>query len=308
MPLSKQIQSESFLLMIGKKLLIAGGCSYTDGNYITNDKNLPQKRGAWKMWPEHLGNELNLDVINTGKSGSSNETIFHNVLEKIYLYGDRIDTVAIMWTGMDRLRFLCGYDINPLSEVNIVSDINPAYKDGKSPFEWMARLGMGNLSYNFFTSVDFWRVRTDFIKYSIEDSLRNYSALADICAINNIKFVFINGLLPFDYYYLSHFQKTGILKCPEGESVETYEKTVLKDYVNNVWFSKFDKNHKSNFIGWPIYAPLGGTYFDNMRDNNRKLFPKNNKYNVSDIDAHPNAEAQEIISKVILERHRKLYA
>lgn len=294
--------------MARRKLLITGGCSYTDPNYLTNDKSLPQERGAWKMWPEHLGNALDLEVINTGASGSSNETIFHNVLEKIYLYGDRVDTVAVMWTGMDRRRIMCGYDINPLSEVNIVADYNPAYPDGAdTPFEWLSRLGMHNLSYNFFTSQDFWRVRTSFIKYSIEDSLRNYNALADVCAANGIKFVFINGLLPFDYHYLSHFQKTGILKCPEGESVKTHENQVLIDYVQNIWFSKFDKKHKSHFIGWPIYVPLGGTYFDWMREKNKRLFPKSDKYRVSEVDAHPNAEAQEIISKVILERHREVY-
>lgn len=293
---------------MAKNLLITGGCSYTDPNYLTNDKSLPQERGAWKMWPEYMGDALDLKVINTGASGSSNETIFHNVLEKIYLYKDRIDTVAVMWTGMDRRRIMCGYDINPLSETNIVMGKDPAYSEANaSPFEWLDRLGMANLSYNFFTSQDFWRVREGFIKYSIQDSLRAYSTLAEICKAHDIKFIFMNALFPFDYHYLEKFNAAGILKCPDGESVTTSENKVLKDYMNNVWFTTIDKNYKKNFIGWPLFKHLGGTYFDQMRLNGTDGFDSTKTYNVSEIDAHPDAEAQEIISKVIIERHKKLY-
>lgn len=292
---------------MAKKLLIAGGCSYTDPNYITNDKNLPQVRGAWKMWPEYMGNALDLNVINTGASGSSNETIFHNVLEKIYLYKDRVDAVAVMWTGMDRRRIMCGYDINPLSETNINMGKDPAYENDSNPFYWLERLGMKNMSYNFFTSQDFWRVRTSFIKYSIEDSLRTYNALADICKAHNIKFVFINALFPFDYFYLDKFEKAGLFQCPEGESVTTQERQVLKDCMNNIWFSNIEKNHKNNFIGWPLFPNLGGSYFDEMRLRGYNGFKSGDLYNVSDIDMHPNAEAQEIISKVIIEKYRKIY-
>jgi len=294
---------------MAKKILLTGGCSYTDGNYLTNDKNLPQDRGGWKMWPEYLGNALDLELVNTGSSGSSNETIFHNVLEKIHLYGDRVDTVVVMWTGMDRRRIMCGYDINPLSETNIVMGRDPAHTDDQAgPFEWLDRLGMKNLSYNFFASEDFWKVRIPFIKYSIEDSLRAYVSLAEVCKLHGINFIFINALFPFDYNYLETFRNAGILKCPEGRQVNTSQADVMKIFTNNIWFTKIEKTYKKNFIGWPLFRNLGGTYFDDMRENNKKLFPKSDKYRVSEVDAHPNAEAQEIISKVILERYNKLYA
>ena len=294
--------------MSRRKLLITGGCSYTDPNYLTNDKSLPQERGAWKMWPEHLGNALDLEVINTGSSGSSNETIFHNVLEKIYLYGDRVDTVAVMWTGMDRRRIMCGYDINPLSETNIVMGRDPAHTDDRhGPFEWLDGLGMKNLSYKFFTSKDFWKVRVPFIKYSIEDSLRAYVSLAEVCKLHGINFIFMNALFPFDYNYLEMFHNAGILKCPNDRHVSTSQEEVMKIFMNNIWFTKIEKTYKKNFIGWPLYRNLGGTYFDQMRFDGTNGFEKGNSYKVSDIDAHPNAEAQEIISKIILERHREVY-
>ena len=43
-----------------KKIMIAGGCSYTDPDYITSNKDKDQTPGAWPMWPEHLGKKLDL--------------------------------------------------------------------------------------------------------------------------------------------------------------------------------------------------------------------------------------------------------
>jgi hypothetical protein len=293
---------------MAKKLLITGGCSYTDPNYLTNDKNLSQVRSAWKMWPEYLGKALELEVVNTGVSGSSNETILHNLLEKLYLYKDRVDTVAVMWTGMDRRRIMCGYDINPISETNIVMGTNPAYdEDDEGPFGWAARLGMKNLSYNFITSEDFHKVKYPFVKYCMQDSLRAYNILADICKAFDIKFIFMNALLPFDYFYLNKFAEEGILKYPKGKDAVTLESQVFKDYMNNIWFSRIDKNYKKHFIGWPIFPKLGGSHVDDMRYNGKYGFDENNNYNVSEVDRHPNCEAQEIISRIFIERYRKIY-
>lgn len=293
--------------MIRKKILIAGGCSYTDANYLTNDKTLPQVRGAWKMWPEHMGNALGLKTINVGYSGSSNETIYHKVLEQIYLYKDRIDTVAVMWSGMDRQRIFAGYDLNPLSEAVIELGTDPAYKNGATPFNWMDAIGMPKLSYRFFSSKDFYKARPAFIKYSLEDSLRAYHSLADICEKYGIKFIFMSGLFPFDYHQLNSLEEKGLTQAPDGHSVTTYESDLFKEYMNNIWFSSFEKNYKEHFIGWPIFTQLGGTYFDELRHQKRHPFDKHESYKVSETDLHPNAEAQEIVAQMFLERHRKIY-
>ena len=59
--------------MVAKKIMIAGGCSYTDQDYKTSNKDRDQTPGLWPMWPEHLGKKLDLEVVNTAKCGAGNE-------------------------------------------------------------------------------------------------------------------------------------------------------------------------------------------------------------------------------------------
>ena len=86
---------------MAKKILVAGGCSYTDEKYIIQDPDMSQESGPWPMWPKYLGDKLGLETVNTGRSGYSNESIFHSVLEKILFYKNRVDTVAVLWTEFD---------------------------------------------------------------------------------------------------------------------------------------------------------------------------------------------------------------
>lgn len=57
--------------MIGKKYLIANGCSFTEGHLLGNDV----------AWPKFLGQKMNLEVINLGKGGSGNDTITWRTLD-----------------------------------------------------------------------------------------------------------------------------------------------------------------------------------------------------------------------------------
>jgi hypothetical protein len=293
---------------MAKKLLIAGGCSYTNENYMTNDSRLPQIRGNWKMWPEWMGEKLGLKVINTAESGNGNETILHDVLEKIHMYKDRVDTVAVMWTGFDRKRIFAGYDVNPIAQAIMSLNLDPAWQDGEHPFYWLDRLGMPNIGRNFLASEDFYKVRNDFIRYSIEDSLRSMLTLAETCKMHGIKLVMMTGLFPFDYYKMEELRELGVITCPPGQSVDTTEKEVVSKFLNNPFFASIDNNYKDNFIGWPMFWRLDGTYFDNMIQTGEGEFTgKPEDYRVSDIDGHPNAKAQELISRVFLDRHGELY-
>ena len=78
---------------MSQKILLASGDSFTDPKFFSSDKSIDSKlRGGWPMWPELLGKELNLKVINTGDSGRGNDYIAKQILDKIYEYGDQIDT------------------------------------------------------------------------------------------------------------------------------------------------------------------------------------------------------------------------
>lgn len=64
--------------MLNKKYLIANGCSFTEGHMLGNE-------GAW---PKFLGSKLDLDVINLGKGGSGNDSIYWRTIEYSEIHKD----------------------------------------------------------------------------------------------------------------------------------------------------------------------------------------------------------------------------
>ena len=96
------------------KQLLTAGCSWTDPNFISNDDSLSDTdRGGWPMWPELVANRLNLQCINKGKVGASNDYIFNQVVDTI-LKEKNIKLVVVMWSGWDRFTYLDQF-IHPLS-------------------------------------------------------------------------------------------------------------------------------------------------------------------------------------------------
>ena len=87
---------------MAKKILLASGCSYTDANYRSSDPDIDPN---WPMWPELMANELDLRCVNVGRSGQGADYILNSIIDQIAIYGNRIDTVAILWTTGDRLPF-----------------------------------------------------------------------------------------------------------------------------------------------------------------------------------------------------------
>lgn len=57
--------------MLGKKYLISGGCSFTEGHHL----------GLEGSWANYFAKNNNLELINLGKGGSGNEYILRNVIQ-----------------------------------------------------------------------------------------------------------------------------------------------------------------------------------------------------------------------------------
>jgi hypothetical protein len=293
---------------MAKKLLITGGCSYTDPEYTISDPSMDQNPGPWPMWPEYLGHKLDLEVLNTGASGSSNEKIFHETMEKIIQYRDRVDTVAILWTEFDRSRFYGVTDWMPISEAVISLGQNAAFPDGTG-FEWRDVMGLSNVLTNFFKSKIFWSVRHQFVKNSIHDSFRYMLMMAEYCKAYNIKYIFMQGLAPFQWMTLNRLaQELPMNTQPNGELPQTDMKEYIDYFIKNPWFGNIDKGHKKNIVGWPLEPQLNGYYLDFVRYGGANGFEKSEEgYNVSNIDLHPNAEAQEITSNIFYQRYKEIY-
>lgn len=291
---------------MAKKLLITGGCSYTDAKYKTLHSPDPNV-DTWTMWPEYLGRKLDLEVLNTAASGSSNERIFHETMGKIIKYRDQVDTVAILWTEFDRCRFYGILDSMPIAEARITYEEDPD-DPRRTGFEWRKDIGFTDLAINFLKSKKFWTVRGDFIKNSIHNSLRYILMMAEYCKAYNIKYIFMQGLNTVQYQVLNNLADHLPMNIqPNGQLPKTNKEEFINYLIKNDWFDNIDRAHKKNIIGWPFEPHLNGYFLDYMRYSGIAPFEKNNNYFVSDEDRHPNAEAQALISQIFHERWTKLY-
>ena len=277
---------------MAKKILFAAGCSYTDKDYVSFDNSLPKDRmGGWKFWPEIMADELNLTCVNAGKSGRGADFMFNETIKAIAMYGDRLDTIAILWSGSDRSSFY-NYDFNPLVEI----DIDPRHKrkDGAvwDPFIWMDQIGIGKVNRNFWASQHF---NKSVYTHMIENQLIKMLSIIEICKAKNIKLVMGQGLIFFNYHVLENMWAEKKLT----EKAYITKKEVLDIFLKNSLFPRLER-HKSNIVGWPFIKELGGRTYDDIRINKEKYF-------ISKLDRHPNAMGQELFANIFLEQYKKVY-
>ena len=83
-----------------KKILIAGGDSYTDGRY-----GLYKQLGI-KAWPELLAAKNNYEVVNTATAGCSNRHIFNSITDQIIKHLEKDIIVVVSWSEICRLSFI----------------------------------------------------------------------------------------------------------------------------------------------------------------------------------------------------------
>lgn len=270
---------------MAKKILLASGCSYTDPKYQSCD---PDVDPNWKMWPELMADKLGLQCINKGRSGQGADHIFDSILEELATYGDRIDTVAILWSTSDRLPFF-NFTLNPIVECN-----TPWHAGGVDPFPWMDDIGVGRVSQKYFNSEYF--MRDDVYRTMIQNPLKKMFAIMEICEKRNIKFVMFAGLIYFDYFTINQMAANKILP----KECTIWAREVIKLLVNNPIFAEVDKR-KKHFIGWPMLKEIGGYSYDDKRHGKEE-------YHISKLDRHPNKAGQEMITEYFLERYNDLYS
>lgn len=80
-----------------KKLLVSG-CSVTHGTEIFNKFYHPKNiEGSFS---QHLANKLGVELKNVAMPGSSNEYIFHSIIQSL---DSNTDSVIVLWTSTGRL-------------------------------------------------------------------------------------------------------------------------------------------------------------------------------------------------------------
>jgi hypothetical protein len=83
-----------------KKVLLVSGCSMTHGAGLHN--NFVHPENVKKSFSQHLANKLNCQLLNVALSASSNEYIFHSILEQIKKLKN-IHSIVVVWTTTGRL-------------------------------------------------------------------------------------------------------------------------------------------------------------------------------------------------------------
>ena len=163
-----------------KKILLAGGCSYTDPNFKSTATQLPDEhRSGWPMWPELMGKSLDLKVINTGQSARDNEWISKTIISNIIKYGDQIDTVAVLWTSVDRIQRY-EYTAHPfLDAMNVTGHFT-----GKRPYTGLNELKWHPDQFKENMVYENW----------FRDSLLAMYTVAEVCESRGIDFIFGQGV------------------------------------------------------------------------------------------------------------------
>lgn len=116
---------ENIMSKSSKKLLITGGCSWT-----SPIEPYYKEAGMDKVWPDHVAEFFNWDLVNTAMGGASNEYIHGRVLDAIELNLDRDLVVMVNWSAAHRMLL---YDI-PLSQITFnvfPQKLAPPFGSGK---------------------------------------------------------------------------------------------------------------------------------------------------------------------------------
>ena len=261
---------------MGKGILLAAGCSWTDQNFMSSDKSLSaDNRGGWPMWPELIANRLNLQCINKGRSGASNEYIFNKVLDAIQIEKN-IKLVVVMWSGWDRFMYL-GENINPIAWVSFQNF--EAHKELNNNLNWSKTYAELSLD-NFFFNMD-QKTLLKYTKRTIDDTLRYMFSLSSILKQYNIPYVFIQGVPPFILSYLHELKNIKFNYTSE---------MLFKDLLSSVYYKALSKD--KNIIGFPFFKILNGYAIRNFMELEDAITP---------IDWHPNRNMQVKISNIIMD-------
>jgi hypothetical protein len=150
-----------------KKLLIASGCSFT--------WSLQQHL---KFWPELLAEKLNMDFINLGKDGASNQYIHDLTIDTIY-ESKNIGLVVSAWSGFDR---------------TISLDCSESLLDIPQPECPFGDLDIMDTKMNLKNCRNTTQSRK-YPRYMIEKGIRNMLSLASFCRDKNLPYLQLSSVL-----------------------------------------------------------------------------------------------------------------
>jgi hypothetical protein len=224
-----------------RKLLIASGCSFTKNKF----QDL-------KFWPELLAEKLDMDFVNLGRGGASNQYIHDITIDTIY-ESKNIGLVVSAWSGFDRTISL---DSSELSKVHLEPGVGAGlFINTPIPECPFGVYDVVDVNADLKTAGNVTQSRK-YPRYMIEKGIRNMLSLSSFCRDKN----------------LPYLQLASIMNC-----MPLVSKEIAKLMLQYKPFMDLDR---PNIIGWPFFKIIGGFHFYEIINCSDKRHPSQDGHEV----------------------------
>jgi len=274
------------LWCFGDSFTAGHGCKYhSNGNFSNDNENSYYYKRYKnyidlnkKIWPEIVSNALNLELINLGKNGLSNEWIADTILSNIKNISTN-DIVILQTSTIGR------YDFPFKKEKTLLG----SPKNGESIKDYIIKT---NESPYFFKTIFVTNIEKEWDE-SMKDTLRYVNAQENL----NDKELILNE------------SKYNLIRKFFAEFINTkkyYERAVWRIIeLSNLLTSMGISNYIINEIKWPEYLNKPNNLIE-MHDDGLIGYVYNNKQTITNAtngkidDAHPSYEGHDAISNYII--------
>ena len=256
-----------------KKILLVSGCSFTDPHWQSDIH--PDMICDWPKWPQIVADELNMECVNLGLSGSGNERIYSGISDFVTTPEDQTPTFVSKMHLTDK-----HYEF-PKGEIGlVVAAWSQGHRRDWSEYRFVKRDQKKDLwtNENFDTKGD--------LHYHVLKSIRLQYAYQNLCKQLNLSYC--------QFQMISLWRAWVHAKVEDKNPVE-FE----KEFFNLVKSTGYNELMNKNFLGWPCD-------FVNDKYWGEKSYVLSDclkaQHKVSDKDAHPNKIGQEILAEEFLKR------
>lgn len=269
------------------KYILAGGCSFTDEDFTS--VVYPEYDTSFDKWPSILGDMLELNVKNLGRSGAGNDYIFDSLVKDISANHKNIELVVVGWSDMQRFTV---YDIHLHNPESGLAPSHELYRHGYHLATEGYYMHLWNECVSKKAGSDFghlWRMAS-------EATFSRMVALQKLCKAFNIKLIqsSIHGVFNrSSYKHLSN-------RIPDFH-VDFCAADGMQAVMSTKSFYEVDP---IGVIGWPFIRAFGGWEFglpEILTDD--KIISRDPERP----DWHPNKKGHEFIAEKYAKEYKEVY-
>ncbi len=268
-----------------KKILLVGGCSFTDPDFHSDIH--PEMVCDWHKWPELVADELDMECVNLAICGSGNERIYSTLSD--YLTQPSVRFAKTTFISKRHL-FDKKYEFTMTNDLRNIGLVVAAWSQGHRR-DWSERRLVKRVDKrDLWTNINY-DDKGD-LYYWILKSLRYQYAYQNLCKQLNVPYVQFQMLSLWRAYI--HF------KIEELGKDTLYWEREMKNCIFNTGYNELINKH---FLGWP-----GDVISDKYWNEKSWTLSDclNRKDKISDEDVHPNKQGHEKLAEQFLKHlHEK---